>query len=86
MERTTSRSPQAHLIPDDGKPYKPYDVIHETTQGALVGTGTGVFIAALYNALSKGNIGAMSAFTRGAPLIGIAGMSSSVCPGLGSAN
>ncbi|KAH6606201.1 mitochondrial import inner membrane translocase subunit tim17 family [Trichoderma cornu-damae] len=53
------------------KPYVPHDVIDETAKTSLVGLGSGVFIAAIQNALSKRNVGAMSVFTRGAPLIGI---------------
>ncbi|KAM0261288.1 hypothetical protein ACHAQJ_002319 [Trichoderma viride] len=53
------------------KPYVPHDVLDETAKTSLVGLGSGFFIAAVQNALSKGNVGAMSVFTRGAPIIGI---------------
>ncbi|TFB06697.1 hypothetical protein CCMA1212_000336 [Trichoderma ghanense] len=53
------------------KPYVPHDVLDETAKTSLVGLGSGIFIAAIQNALSKRNVGAMSVFTRGAPIIGI---------------
>ncbi|KAL6811676.1 hypothetical protein V8C40DRAFT_257848 [Trichoderma camerunense] len=53
------------------KPYVPHDVLDETAKTSLVGLGSGFFIAAIQNALSKRNVGAMSVFTRGAPIIGI---------------
>lgn len=56
------------------KPYVPHDVLDETAKTSLVGLGSGFFIAAIQNALSKRNVGAMSVFTRGAPIIGICGM------------
>lgn len=55
------------------KPYVPHDVLDETAKTSLVGLGSGFFIAAIQNALSKRNVGAMSVFTRGAPIIGICG-------------
>lgn len=55
------------------KPYVAHDVLDETTKTAVVGLGSGFFIAAIQNALSKRNVGAMGVFTRGAPVIGIAG-------------
>lgn len=54
--------------------YVPHDVFDETTNTAIVGLGSGLFIAAIRNAMSKRNVGAMSVFTRGAPIIGICGM------------
>lgn len=55
------------------KPYVPHDVLDETSKTALVGLGSGFFVAAINNALSKRNVGAMSVFTRGGPIIGICG-------------
>uniref|UniRef100_A0A8H7TTH3 Uncharacterized protein n=1 Tax=Bionectria ochroleuca TaxID=29856 RepID=A0A8H7TTH3_BIOOC len=69
MERQVSRSPLAHLYTP--KTYVAHDVIDEVTKAALIGTGSGLFIAALKNALSRQNVGAWSVFTRGAPLIGL---------------
>ncbi|CAH0037241.1 unnamed protein product [Clonostachys solani] len=69
MERQVSRSPLAHLYTP--KTYVAHDVIDEVTKAALIGTGSGLFIAALKNALSRHNVGAWSVFTRGAPLIGL---------------
>ncbi|CEJ91981.1 Putative Tim17/Tim22/Tim23 family protein [[Torrubiella] hemipterigena] len=54
------------------KPYVAHDVLDETTKTAVVGLGSGFFIAAIQNALSHRNVGAMGVFTRGAPVIGIA--------------
>lgn len=71
MERQVSRSPLAHLYTP--KTYVAHDVIDEVTKAALIGTGSGLFIAALKNALSRQNVGAWSVFTRGAPLIGLCG-------------
>lgn len=72
MERHTSPNPKAHMESD--KPYVPHDVIDETTKTGIAGLGGGFFVAAIYNALSKGNVGALGVFTRGAPVIGICGM------------
>ncbi|GJN71541.1 mitochondrial import inner membrane translocase subunit Tim17 family protein [Purpureocillium lilacinum] len=69
MEREASISPKALLEPE--QPYKPHDVLDETAKTALVGLGSGFFLAAIRNAMSKRNVGAMSVFTRGAPIIGI---------------
>jgi hypothetical protein len=79
MERQVSRSPLAHLYTP--KTYVAHDVIDEVTKAALIGTGSGLFIAALKNALSRQNVGAWSVFTRGAPLIGLCGTpnSSALC-------
>lgn len=73
MDRQTSHSPKA-LMEESDKPYVPHDVLDETAKTALVGLGSGFFLAAIQNALSKRNVGAMSVFTRGAPVIGICGM------------
>lgn len=65
-------SPQAH---SESEPhYKAHDTLDETAKAALVGGASGLFIAAIRNALAKRNVGAFSVFTRGAPLIGLAGM------------
>ncbi|KAK5995724.1 NADH-ubiquinone oxidoreductase 21.3 kDa subunit [Cladobotryum mycophilum] len=69
MDRQTSHSPKA-LVESD-KPYVPHDVLDETAKTAVVGLGSGFFVAAIQNALSRGNVGAFSVFTRGAPIIGI---------------
>ena len=53
--------------------YEPHDVLDETTKTGVVGLGAGFFIAAVRNAMSKRNVGAMGVFTRGAPVIGICG-------------
>ncbi|KND92964.1 NADH-ubiquinone oxidoreductase 21.3 kDa subunit [Tolypocladium ophioglossoides CBS 100239] len=70
MDRQTSPNPKA-LVEESDKPYVPHDVLDETAKTALVGLGSGFFLAAIQNALSKRNVGAMSVFTRGAPVIGI---------------
>lgn len=54
-------------------PYHAHDVLDETAKSAVVGLGAGFFIAAIQNAMSKRNVGAFGVFTRGAPLIGLAG-------------
>ncbi|KJZ76746.1 hypothetical protein HIM_03623 [Hirsutella minnesotensis 3608] len=69
MDRQASPSPMAHA--ESTKPYTPHDVFEETSKTALVGLGSGFFLAAIQNALSRRNVGAMSVFTRGAPIIGI---------------
>ncbi|KAM4057925.1 tim17/Tim22/Tim23/Pmp24 family protein [Hirsutella rhossiliensis] len=68
MDRQTSPSPMAA---ESDAPYVPHDVFDETANTALIGLGSGLFIAAIRNAMSKRNVGAMSVFTRGAPIIGI---------------
>ncbi|KYK54782.1 Mitochondrial import inner membrane translocase subunit Tim17 family protein [Drechmeria coniospora] len=55
----------------EDKPYVAHDVLDETAKTALVGLGSGFFLAAIRNAMSKRNVGAMSVFTRGGPIIGI---------------
>lgn len=55
-------------------PYVPHDVLDETTKAGVVGLGSGFFIAAIQNALSRRNVGTFSVFTRGAPIIGICGI------------
>lgn len=72
MDAHASSSPQAHL--ESEKPYAPHDVLDETAKTALVGLGGGFFLAAIRNAMSRRNVGAMGVFTRGAPIIGICGM------------
>lgn len=71
MERQQSRSPIAQLQPNEG-PYVPRDTISETIRTGCIGLGGGFVIAALQNALSKRSLGAMTTFTRGAPLMGLA--------------
>lgn len=71
-ERTESRSPLAHL--GSKKPYVPHDVIDETTKTAVVGAASGLFVAAIRNAVARNNVGAFSVFTRGAPIIGLCSM------------
>jgi hypothetical protein len=61
---------RGYTSPD--KPYVAHDVIDETGKTAIMGLGSGLFVSAIYNAMSKRNIGAMSVFTRGAPIIGLA--------------
>lgn len=72
MERQVSRSPLAHLQPP--KSYVAHDVIDEVSKTALIGLGSGVFVAAVRNALSRQNVGAWSVLTRGAPIIGLCSM------------
>lgn len=77
-------APHSHILPPTtasyapshamAKPYVPHDVLDETAKTSLVGLGSGFFIAAVQNALSRRNVGALSVFTRGAPIIGICGM------------
>ena len=75
MDRQTSPS---HEVLDKARPpFKPHDTLDETAKAGLVGGASGFFIASIRNALAKHNIGALSVFTRGAPIIGIA---STVCP------
>lgn len=63
---------EGHSKPAEGV-YVPHDVLDETTKTAIVGLGSGFFIAAIQNALSRRNVGAMGVFTRGAPVIGVCG-------------
>lgn len=72
MGHQESASPKAHV--DSEKHYVPHDVLDETSKTAIVGLGAGLFVASIQNALSKRSVGAMSVFTRGAPIIGICGM------------
>ncbi|EGX96681.1 NADH-ubiquinone oxidoreductase 213 kDa subunit [Cordyceps militaris CM01] len=53
--------------------YQAHDVLDETAKTAVVGLGAGFFMAAVQNALSKRNVGAFGVFSRGAPIIGLAG-------------
>ncbi|KAF5136771.1 NADH-ubiquinone oxidoreductase 21 subunit [Metarhizium brunneum] len=69
MDHQSSPSHQAPLESD--KPYAPHDVLDETAKTAVVGLGGGFFLAAIRNAMSKRNVGALGVFTRGAPIIGI---------------
>lgn len=70
---TTASYAPSHAM---AKPYVPHDVLDETAKTSLVGLGSGFFIAAIQNAMSRRNVGALSVFTRGAPIIGICGMDS----------
>ncbi|PHH84112.1 hypothetical protein CDD83_2458 [Cordyceps sp. RAO-2017] len=69
MNQRASSGPEALVKAE--KPYKPHDVFDETLKTGLGGMGGGFFLAAVRNAMAKGNVGAMSVFTRGAPLIGL---------------
>ncbi|KAI9147823.1 NADH-ubiquinone oxidoreductase 21.3 kDa subunit [Paramyrothecium foliicola] len=60
----------SYLKPE--KPYVAHDVIDETGKTAIMGLGSGIFVAAIHNALSRRNVGSLSVFTRGAPIIGLA--------------
>ncbi len=62
----------AAALPDNV--YHPHDVLDETAKTAVVGLGAGFFLAAVQNALSKRNLGAFGVFSRGGPIIGLAGM------------
>ncbi|RDA87040.1 hypothetical protein CP532_3214 [Ophiocordyceps camponoti-leonardi (nom. inval.)] len=52
--------------------YVPHDVIGVTTKTALVGGFAGLFIASIQNAMARENVGALSVFTRGRGIIGMA--------------
>lgn len=52
------------------KPYVPHDVFNESLKAGLLGLGSGFFLAAARTAMSRRNVGAMSVFTQGAPIIG----------------
>ncbi|KPM34229.1 hypothetical protein AK830_g12338 [Neonectria ditissima] len=54
------------------KGFQPYDTLSDTAKAGVVGGASGLFIASIRNALSKRNVGALSVFTRGAPIIGLA--------------
>lgn len=71
MNRVESPSPKAHN--EAAEPFRPHDVLFETTRNAAIGTASGIFIASLHNAMIPGNVGAMAVFTRGAPIIGLSG-------------
>lgn len=53
--------------------FKPYDVLDDTAKTGMAGGATGLFLSSVRNALSKTNVGIFSVFTRGAPIIGLAG-------------
>ncbi|KAF7562427.1 hypothetical protein G7046_g1699 [Stylonectria norvegica] len=72
MDLYTSASRQALPKPDPSAPYKAHDTLDETAKAAIVGGMSGLFIASIRNALARENVGALSVFTRGAPLIGLA--------------
>lgn len=74
MEHPKSATPRAHFEPSTV--FKPYDVLDDTAKAGLVGGASGLFIASIRNALAKTNVGALSVFTRGAPIIGLASMHS----------
>ncbi|QUC17157.1 uncharacterized protein UV8b_01398 [Ustilaginoidea virens] len=62
----------SHPLPAEAdRPYAPHDVLDETAKTAAVGLGSGLFLAAIRNAMSRRNVGAFAVFTRGAPVIGI---------------
>merc|ERR1712000_743753 len=66
-ERDNSRSPKAHIEGHGaGKPYKPHDVITETTQAAIVSFVAASFLAGLKNSFSKQNLGVTGVLTPGA--------------------
>ncbi|CAM1503804.1 Fc.00g013950.m01.CDS01 [Cosmosporella sp. VM-42] len=69
MDHQTSPSHAAHGAE---VPFKAHDTLDETAKAAIVGGVSGLFIASVRNALAKGNIGALSVFTKGAPIIGLA--------------
>ncbi|RCI11246.1 hypothetical protein L249_7533 [Ophiocordyceps polyrhachis-furcata BCC 54312] len=52
--------------------FVPHDVIGVTTKTAFVGGVAGLFIASIRNALARENVGALSVFTRGRGIIGMA--------------
>ncbi|KAH6891038.1 hypothetical protein B0T10DRAFT_560308 [Thelonectria olida] len=71
MERGFSA--ESHEAHHDGEQvYQPFDTLNDAAKAGLVGGASGLFIASIRNALAKRNIGALSVFTRGAPIIGLA--------------
>ncbi|KAI5466825.1 hypothetical protein BGZ63DRAFT_398454 [Mariannaea sp. PMI_226] len=71
MERR--HSAEGHEAHHEGENvYKPFDTLNDSAKAGLVGGASGLFIASIRNALAKRNIGALSVFTRGAPIIGLA--------------
>lgn len=68
--------------PQGDDAYKPYDTLNDSAKAGIVGAASGLFIASIRNALAKQNLGALSVFTRGAPIIGLA----SRIPSLGEVN
>merc|ERR1712224_290727 len=71
-ERDNSRSPKAHIEGHGaGKPYKPHDVITETTQAAIVSFVAASFLAGLKNSFSKQNLGVTGVLTAQAPILGL---------------
>ncbi|GAO19732.1 hypothetical protein UVI_02062760 [Ustilaginoidea virens] len=76
----------SHPLPAEAdRPYAPHDVLDETAKTAAVGLGSGLFLAAIRNAMSRRNVGAFAVFTRGAPVIGICARKMPVVLGLGGA-
>ncbi|OAA49595.1 Mitochondrial import inner membrane translocase subunit Tim17 family protein [Metarhizium rileyi] len=71
MDHHSSPSPSHPAPLESEKPFAPHDVLDETAKTAVVGLGSGFFLAAIRNAMSKRNVGALGVFTRGAPIIGI---------------
>jgi hypothetical protein len=70
MSTTSDPTAAGYVRPE--KAYVPHDVIDEAGKTALLGFGSGLFIASVHNALSRRNLGALTVFTRGAPIIGLA--------------
>ncbi|KAK7407979.1 hypothetical protein QQX98_009850 [Neonectria punicea] len=70
MERQTPAKREEHH--EGEKAFQPYDTLSDTAKAGVVGGASGLFIASIRNALSKRNVGALSVFTRGAPIIGLA--------------
>lgn len=72
----------AAAVPDNV--FHPHDTLDETAKTAVVGLGAGLFVAAIQNAMSRRNVGAFGVFSRGAPLVGLAGMYSAwICWSIG---
>lgn len=75
MAHDDGHDSQSAAVAPAAAPYVPHDVLDETTKAGVIGLGSGFFIAAIQNALSRRNVGTFSVFTRGAPIIGICGRS-----------
>ncbi|KAF5022439.1 hypothetical protein F66182_5524 [Fusarium sp. NRRL 66182] len=70
MEHPSSANLPSHKQPDSY--FKPHDVLDDTAKAAVVGGLSGLFLSSIKNALARTNVGTLSVFTRGAPIIGVA--------------
>ncbi|KAM0552015.1 hypothetical protein ACHAPJ_008125 [Fusarium lateritium] len=69
MEHPSSANLPAHKQADTY--FKPHDVLDDTAKAGVVGGLSGLFLSSIKNALARHNVGILSVFTRGAPIIGI---------------